>query len=332
MTANYIQSGNSTVQSTGQITYTINAGSTLTLQNNFPNVGSGRTFSVNGTLMCGQNIVSGAGTFNLNGAAIATLGIGDANGITTAGPGNIQTTTRTYNTGNNLIYNGNNGQATGNGLPATLNSITIANSNQSEVVSLTNPTTITGALILNQGILSLGANNLTLGNTISISGNTFNSTNMIEADGTGALIRSIPTGASTILYPIGTNAGTADLQSCNSELHINISNVAVGSQFLQTLNSGSHNTSLGYHSMGSASSSSYNTALGDTTLNNITTGTNNTVVGYGSGGSLTAADSSNILIGNVGQAGLNNTIRIGTQGIGAGQQVVSMLQRYIIQR
>ena len=63
-----------------------------------------------------------------------------------------------------------------------------------------------GILTLNQGILALGANTLTLNNTAStvIQGNAPSASNMIEADGAGFFTESIPTGASVAFYPVGT--------------------------------------------------------------------------------------------------------------------------------
>ncbi len=81
------------------------------------------------------------------------------------------------------------------------------------------------------------------------------------------------------------------------------SNVAFGISTLQVLSSGTGN----------------NMALGSNSLGAIVTGSNNIAVGGNSGLSLTGSDSSNIIIGNPGTPGDNNTIRMGFQGIGAGQ-------------
>jgi hypothetical protein len=118
-TKNYTQSAG-TVTNTNLITYNVVAGATLTLQNNFANVGTGRTFTNSGYLLCGTNLVTGAGSFT-QATTPATLGIGDPNGITTLGNavGNIQVTTaRTYTAGANYIYNGSAAQVTGSGLAA----------------------------------------------------------------------------------------------------------------------------------------------------------------------------------------------------------------------
>jgi hypothetical protein len=61
-------------------------------------------------------------------------------------------------------------------------------------------------------------------------------------------------------------------------------------------------------------------AIGLTALARVATGTNNIAIGSSAGATLTLADSSNIMISNHGTAGNSNTIKIGTQGAGAGQQ------------
>src|SRR5690606_21814934 len=55
-------------------------------------------------------------------------------------------------------------------------------------------------------------------------------------------------------------------------------------------------------------------------LQNVETGDRNIALGQSAGSSLTGSDSSNIILGNVGTSGDNNTIRIGTHGGGASQQ------------
>lgn len=116
-------------------------------------------------------------------------------------------------------------------------------------------------------------------------------------------------------------------------------NTAVGSLSQQTVSTGATaNTSIGYSSL-SQNTGSQNTALGYSSLSSNTTGQNNCGVGHGSlgnlltgvynigigpqnrnGNSFTNSESSNIVIGNNGTIGDNNTIRIGTQGSSDGQQ------------
>ena len=130
------------------INFTVNSGSTLQM-------GTGASPSV----------ITGGGTFTLSSGA--TLGITSTAGITSSGAtGNIQVTgTRTYNTGANYIYNGSASQATGNGLPATVNNLTINNSGtgNDNVVTLGANITVSAALTISDGTLNQGATfNLTV--------------------------------------------------------------------------------------------------------------------------------------------------------------------------
>jgi hypothetical protein len=130
---------------------------------------TGKTFTVNnaGTLNCTSSVVSGAGNFTLS--AGATLGTGAAAGITSSGAaGNVQVTgTRTFDAGASYTYNGGAAQVTGNGLPASVNNLTISNGNG---VSLTAGTAVGGTLALTGGALSIGANTLTLNGAVDNSG------------------------------------------------------------------------------------------------------------------------------------------------------------------
>lgn len=79
-------------------------------------------------LVTGQYSVSGGGSFFL--ADGATLSIGSPDGITAApaAAGSIRTTARTFSPLANYVYVFNNNQSVGNGLPATVKSLTIFNS------------------------------------------------------------------------------------------------------------------------------------------------------------------------------------------------------------
>ena len=136
-------------------------------------------------LTMGTTVINGTGAFTLSSGG--TLGIGSTAGITSSGSsGNIQTTTRHYDTGANYTYNGTAAQNTGNGLPATVNNLTISNT---AGVSLTNGVTVNGILALTSGDLTTGANTLTMGTSATNSGN---------YDVVGAVKRTNPTaGAKT---------------------------------------------------------------------------------------------------------------------------------------
>src|SRR4029077_3047884 len=76
----------------------------------------------------GSGTLTGAGRFALSNGG--TLGIGSTNGITAfpTTSGNIQNTLspRNFGTASNYIYNGIAAQVTGNGLPITVNNLTIS--------------------------------------------------------------------------------------------------------------------------------------------------------------------------------------------------------------
>ena len=104
------------------------------------------------------------------------------------------------------------------------------------------------------------------------------------------------------------------------------SNTAIGSSSMAANVGGAANTAIGNQTLnsfnpGAGPTFTYNTALGDIALSNLTTGTYNTCLGVNSGFNYTTSESSNVLIRNTGTIGESNTIRIGTQGSGVGQQL-----------
>src|SRR5207244_12911092 len=107
-----------------------------------------------GTFNCGTNLVTGAGTFTL--ASGGTLGIGDPNGITafdtSSTSGSIRASGRFFDPGANYNYTGSAPQVTGNGLPATINTLAIRDSSG---VSLTSGVALTSTLTLTSGALSI---------------------------------------------------------------------------------------------------------------------------------------------------------------------------------
>lgn len=156
------------LNSSNDATYLVAPASVTTLKSNKSVVqiaGVGKTI-VDGTLMCDNFVLGGNAPFTLSSGG--TLGIGSIDGITISGTaaGNIQSTgARSYSTGGNYIYNGTANQVTGTGLPATVNTLTIANTGGSGNNTVTNTragtTTIssatTGALTLTSGLFSIGA-------------------------------------------------------------------------------------------------------------------------------------------------------------------------------
>ncbi|KAA9331248.1 GEVED domain-containing protein [Adhaeribacter soli] len=164
-----VQSGTATV--TGPLTVSGN----LTVKNG-------------ATLATRNNIISG-GIFTLE--AGGNLQIGSTAGISASGnTGNIQFTTRNFNTGANYVYNGTTGaQVTGTGLPATVQNITINNGNG---VSLTNNLSVTRVVTLTNGNLNLGARTLTLVSNASGTAMVVNTNGIVN--GTATMQRYISAG------------------------------------------------------------------------------------------------------------------------------------------
>lgn len=145
-------------------TQTFTSGGTVTNTINFT-VNSGATLQMATptTVVSGSSFILSAG---------ASLGITSTLGITLSGAnGNIQTTTRTFTTGANYIYNGSAAQVTGNGLTQnTPANVTISNT---AGVTFSAATTISGNLSIvtavkaNLSTFTHTANRLTLGGGIA---------------------------------------------------------------------------------------------------------------------------------------------------------------------
>jgi hypothetical protein len=178
---------------TGNIDYTINSGSTL-------NLGTSALIGRNFTVANGGEI-----------------GIGSPNGITSSGfSGNIQVSgTRTYNAGAYYLYNGSEDQITGNGLPATINKLTISNGNY---LTLTNNVAISNILNFVSGKILTGNKEVHVTNTSStaITGASANSVIV------GNLRRTISSNG-TFAFPVGSlvnyelmNVTTTGVTGCTS--------------------------------------------------------------------------------------------------------------------
>jgi len=126
------------------------------------------------------------------------------------------------------------------------------------------------------------------------------------------------------IYQPSTNAsGSEGVYYLNSIRFLHAygtSNTFVGEEAGNLSITGSVNTGAGYRNLKSLTSGSFNTSYGAQSLISLLTGEYNISIGYNAGSSYTSSESSNIVIGNTGTAADTNTIRIGTQGSGAGQQ------------
>lgn len=237
-------------------------------------------------------------------------------------------------TANWILINGSSGGAAGSGAVDTL-----TGNNSSVVVSSDTNGNIN---IVGTSQRSSAQGATTDGGGIYITGNdsTHTLTATYESFGSGNTF-------------LGVDAGNNSITVLQA-----IQNVGVGERSLQDLTTGGYNTSVGFDSLTSLTSGSLNcafgidaladvttasrntafgafslstalgasnTAIGAETFLNLTSGSTNIGIGYQSGNSYTGAESSNVLIANLGTLGENNTIHIGTFGTGSGQQNVTKL-------
>lgn len=158
------------------------------------------------------------------------------------------------------------------------------------------------------------------------------STSTVDFDLTNLVL-----GTSTPLINVGTgNVGIG--QNVMVSLTNGSGNTVIGHLAAQALDTGSNNVAIGKNSLigitGSVqnvavghsalvnmtTSVGSNTAVGYAALDSITTGTANIGLGAGAGDNFSGIESSNILIGSAGVNLDQNTIRLGTNGNGVGQQ------------
>ena len=146
----------------------------------------------------GNSVLTGAGTFTL--LSGGGLNMGSADGITQSSAlGNVQVTgTRSYSTSSDYTYNGLIAQVSGDGLPATVNKLTINNSNH---VTLTNTASISNTLTFTSGNFITSSDTLIVGTSISILGSVVRTSGHVV----GYLKRWIAAaGTSNILFPVGS--------------------------------------------------------------------------------------------------------------------------------
>ncbi len=124
------------------------------------------------------------------------------------------------------------------------------------------------------------------------------------------------------LHNFGTHNTFVGQQAGNFTLTAGVAsdNTAVGFTALAALTTGASNAAFGDVTLNKLTIGSFNVALGTEALQNLLTGVDNVAIGFEAGNNYVAGESDNILIANVGVAAESNTIRIGTQGAGAGQQ------------
>lgn len=99
-------------------------------------------------------------------------------------------------------------------------------------------------------------------------------------------------------------------------------NTGLGSSCLSQITTASENLAAGAFALRLLTTGEFNVAAGLGSGENITTGSFNTLLGHSTGDAYVSDESSNILIGAAvgGVAGEDNTIRIGRDGVGLGEQ------------
>ena len=203
-----------------QINWVVFAGASYTLASSIP-VATSRNLTVNGSLMMGTNFATGAGAFTL--AATGTLGIGEANGITSSGAsGNVQVSgTRTFNSAATYIYNGIVAQNIGNGLPSSVANLIINNSNTVSGVSLSGAdVTVSSLLTLSNGMVTTGNNKVIISNSSGsaiVNGGSNNSTYNLSWIN-GNLRRNFASNTDTYNFPVGDANRSNLLRMINNNL------------------------------------------------------------------------------------------------------------------
>jgi hypothetical protein len=200
-TLNFSPASAGTVNLNGSSTQTISGAGTITTGSNATlAVGASSTIDFGATIA-----IAGSGTFTT--ASGSTLITANTSGIN----GSLTLSNKSLNAGTNYTFNGSSAQVTGNLITAAGN-LTLNNSNG---LTLSAGTSVTGILTLTNGKLTLGASDFTLGAGASVSG--VSSTKYIVTNSTGQLKKASLTSA--FLFPVGnsaynpislTNSGTSD--------------------------------------------------------------------------------------------------------------------------
>jgi trimeric autotransporter adhesin len=290
----------------GQIT-----GTTVTIRTNVASLNCGSTVEfVNGTATSTLNVTdsnnntligSGSGTASVSGIynsalgrlSLASLTSGNYN-VSLGSPSlqSLSTGLRNVAVGFEALNNFNGNDTTAIGYQA-LTSLTSGSSNNA-YGSASQAHTTTG-----QANCTFGQNTLTASST-----NSYNSAFGFEA------LQNISGDQNTVIgcSAMAQGTGTAT-QNC-----------IAGYESGLVMTNAEGNCGWGYASLYQVTSGDYNCGYGYETEFNLVSGSYNSSFGYNAGSQHTTNDSSNICIGNVGVAGDNNSIRIGTQGSGSAQQ------------
>jgi len=138
-------------------------------------------------------------------AATATINIASGGKITSFASGSLQLPKATITNNGTISVAGLNADSIGATIVSSTGSILV--NKTSSNLAFAGASTLNGALTFTSGTASLGANNLTIGSTGSISGGS--STSYIITNGVGKLTQTV--GAATaVLFPIGASSTSYD--------------------------------------------------------------------------------------------------------------------------
>jgi hypothetical protein len=216
----------------------------------------------------------------------------------------------------NAISNKTGTLTVDNALTVTAGGATVSAGN----IAATNGTVTGGTgLTATTGNVTVTAGNLELPSSTSTVGQIqFNGVRYMHEFGDFNVFVGRDSGNFTMTGDFNTGCGLDTLKALTSGR----ANDAFGSASLRSCTTGSYNTGFGYETFLKLTTGSYDIGIGHQTFPYLTTGSYN--VGIGANGTAIArtgfnyrgAESSNILIQNVGVTGESNKMRIGTDGTG----------------
>ncbi len=283
-------------------TITLNNGTNITITGSPISLGGSGTVALSGMINRALHVGNPSG-------GLTSLGVA-ANGQIPIGSGGLNPVLATITGGSNLNVANGGGSITVN----LDNSVSVSGSMSAgttmsastTVTAGTGVTATTGNITASAGDVVVSAGNITIPATTS------SSSGVIEQAGNRMFHTFNASGANNNLY-IGINAGNFTSTTAAR-------NVGIGQVSLDALTTGLSNTAGGDAALTDLTSGDLNCAFGRDALLNIITGDRNLGFGVASGENYTGAESSNIVIGNAGVNAESNVMRLGTHGVGAGQQ------------
>lgn len=169
-----------------------------------------------------------------------------------------------------------------------------------------------------------GVINTNAGNIESLAGDTGTATGatigILTNGHCGSTVKTSASGSTVLISDTDSNNNIAVGNSAGNSSISGTENCAFGFAAMNSLTTGDTNALFGNYAGTALTTGSYNTAIGYTPMSICKTGQYNIAIGPGAGNFWTTSESNNIAIQNDGVGSENNTIHIGTQGSGTGQQ------------